>query len=234
LSRLFHFKHFSLDDTGAAMKVGTDAVLLGCLCQSQEPQFALDIGTGSGIIALQLAQRFPNCQVDALEIEESAMTQARANFAASPWATRLQCFYGDARKHPKLQQYDLIVCNPPYYPHTLPAKGVQRQMAREQQTLSYQELAHIFSNQLKMTGSAWCILPSSYETHWMDALLQAKLHIFSKTLINPVDNKTANRVVVGAAKEIRPLTTTNLTIRTKDGGYTQAYLQLTKDFYLFA
>lgn len=216
------------------MKVGTDAVLLGCLCQSQAPQFALDIGTGSGVIALQLAQRFLSCQIDALEIEESALMQARANFAASPWATRLQGLYGDARNHPNLQQYDLIVCNPPFYPHTLPANGVQRQMAREQQTLSYQELAQIFSNQLKLTGSAWSILPITYETHWQDALSQAKLHVFSKTLIIPVDNKAANRIVVGAAKEIRPLITNNLTIRATDGQYTEDYLELTKDFYLFA
>jgi len=234
LNRTFRFKQFSVDDSGAAMKVGTDAVLLGCLCEAENPAHALDIGTGSGVIALQLAQRFPNCQVDAVELDEAAALQAKTNFQASPWPARLQIFQADVRHWQEKQSYDLVVCNPPFYPHSFPAQGVMRQQAREQQSLNYEDLAQVMASCLNTTGSCWCVLPTNFEGHWMQALASARLKAFSHTYIQGVSHKTANRVVVGAARVERAVESRQLVIRDAAGNYTADYLRLTKDFYLFA
>lgn len=234
MSRLFSFKHFNVDDSGAAMKVGTDAVLLGCICQSEQPKRALDIGTGSGIVALMLAQRFQRCKIDALELDESATFQARENFANSLWSARLQAIHADVRHWQGSHKYDLIVCNPPFYPHSYPAKGDKRQFARSQHTLSYPELARVMAASLQALGSAWCVLPTSYETNWEDALNAAGLTVFSKTYVKPSTHKAPNRVIVGATKEHLPASTQQLVIREAAGKYTADYLTLTRDFYLFA
>ncbi len=216
------------------MKVGTDAVLLGCLCQQDSPKHALDIGTGSGIIALQLAQRFSDCQIDALELDETAARQAAHNFMQSPWSARLQSICTDVRSWQIYKSYDLVVCNPPFYPHSFPAQGAERQQAREQQTLNYGDLARAIHHHLNEQGSVWCILPANFETHWDEALVAVGLTPFHKTYIEPVEQKAANRLVVGASKAIKTPSRASLIIRSIDGSYTPAYLQLTRDFYLFA
>lgn len=216
------------------MKVGTDAVLLGCICQSEQPKFALDIGTGSGIVALMLAQRFQNCKIDALELDACATLQARENFANSLWSTRLQAIHADVRHWKGSHMYDLIVCNPPFYPHSYPAEGDKRQLARSQHTLSYPELAQVMAASLKASGSAWCVLPTSYETNWDEALAAAGLKAISKTYVKPSTHKDPNRLIVGASKEHLPASTQQLAIRETAGMYTTDYLALTRDFYLFA
>lgn len=216
------------------MKVGTDAVLLGCLCKAHEPLHALDIGTGSGIIALQLAQRFPNCLIDAIEIEQTAATQASSNFQHSPWSDRLQLLHADVRNWDSTRSYDLIVSNPPFYPDTFPMHDNLRRQAREQETLSYQELAYNMARLLNQQGNCWCILPSNYENMWLDALAVAGLYAFSITYIRGAAHKAANRLVVGASSRSLEKTKNELSIRTAEGHYTAEYLKLTSDFYLFA
>ncbi len=216
------------------MKVGTDGVLLGCLCEAHGPQKALDIGTGSGLIALQLAQRFKECAIHGIEIEKDAADQAALNFAQAPWSDRLTLIHADVKDWPSHQPYDLIVCNPPFYPNSHPAKGESRRQAREQRDLSYVDLAQVFAARLSDSGSAWCILPADFENEWQNALYQSNLHISTIISISAVENRKANRLIVGCSKIPQQTVGRHLSIRKEDGAYTADYLTLTKAFYLFA
>src|ERR1700743_597427 len=115
---VFHFKQFAVDQTGCAMKINTDGVLLGALTEADKPETILDIGTGTGVIALMLAQRFTDAKIDTVEIDIDTAQTAERNFKASPFADRLTVyalgFESYFEKYPE-KKYDLIVSNPPFY-----------------------------------------------------------------------------------------------------------------------
>jgi len=130
---MFHFKQFSVDQTACAMKINTDGVLLGSLTQANHPQKILDIGTGTGVVALMLAQRFINAQIDAVEIEASAAKTAEANFVNSPFNKRLKIYHSSFQNYFDQysdKQYALIVSNPPFYINSLQSPGANKSLAK--------------------------------------------------------------------------------------------------------
>ncbi|MBS1502186.1 MAG: methyltransferase [Bacteroidetes bacterium] len=159
---IFRFKKFEVDQTGCAMKINTDGVLLGALTDADNPKTILDIGAGTGVIALMLAQRFTNACVDAVEIDEKAAHTAGRNFANSPFAERLNIypvgFEQFFEQHPE-QKYDLIVSNPPFYINSLlsPQKG--RQVAKHAGKGFFEALVNNASGNLSDKGTFCLILP---------------------------------------------------------------------------
>jgi tRNA1Val (adenine37-N6)-methyltransferase len=159
---IFRFKQFDVDQTGCAMKINTDGVLLGALTAVNEAKTILDIGTGTGVIALMLAQRFANTVIDAVEIDETAAQTAKTNFANSPFANRLN-LYSDSFKdffkdHPE-KKYDLIVSNPPFYINSLESPGAGRALAKHTNADFFEKLISIVANHLTKLGAFWLILP---------------------------------------------------------------------------
>ena len=138
----FRFKHFFVEDSRCAMKVGTDGVLLGRFAPMVQCSCArvLDVGTGCGLIALMIAQQALKAQIDAIEIDKAAAEQARENFQASPWPDRLQAFAVRLQDWQPEKKYDLIVSNPPYFQNSLKNPDKGREIARHTDTLSYEEL----------------------------------------------------------------------------------------------
>ena len=144
------------------MKINTDGVLLGALAEADQPETILDIGTGTGVIALMLAQRFPQAQIDAVEIDESAAETAKQNFTNSPFADRLNLYTGDFadffKGHPH-KKYDLIVSNPPFYINSLESPGEKKTLAKHADADFFERLVESAINHLADNGTFGLILP---------------------------------------------------------------------------
>ncbi|HEY9534045.1 MAG TPA: methyltransferase [Mucilaginibacter sp.] len=159
---MFRFKQFNIDQTNCAMKINTDGVLLGALSEADRPKAILDIGTGTGVIALMLAQRFSEALIDAVEIDESAAETAKKNFFNSPFADRLTLYTGDFERffkgHPQ-EKFDLIVSNPPFYINSLESPGERKALAKHADADFFERLVTSAANHLTDGGSFWLILP---------------------------------------------------------------------------
>ena len=216
------------------MKVGTDGVLLGAWCP--KGTHVLDIGTGSGLIALMAAQRFPEASVDAIDIDEAAVEQARENFAASPWTERLHAYQSSLQDW-QAPEYDLIVSNPPYFQNSLKNPDKARQTARHTDTLSYSELLSHSARLLSENGTLELILPAEAEQEILTLAARHSLCLTRITCVYSKESKPARRVLMRFEKStnretgVRPLEDT-LVLENETGGRSAAYQELTKDFYL--
>ena len=254
----FKFQQFIVRHDRCAMKVGTDGVLLGAWAEPavsiQPSAFSiLDVGTGSGLVALMLAQRFPKAHIDAIDIDKAAIEQAAENFAASPWSDRLHTFHARLQdwqivhhtSSPRTLPYSLIVSNPPYFQNSLKNPDKSRQTARHTDTLTYSELLQHSARLLSPEGTVALILPAEAETEacelaHMAGLLPARItHVYSK------ENKPARRVLLAFEKPKyrypdistyrdsgNPVSEDSLVLENETGGRSAAYQDITKDFYL--
>ena len=155
----FTFKQFHIDHSRCAMKVGTDGVLLGAWARVDGTRRILDIGTGTGVIALQMAQRNSEAQIFAVEIDETASCRARANFDMSPWAERLEVECCAAQEFNHTEKFDLIISNPPYFVDSLLPPDAKRSTARHTHDLSFEALDEAVSRLLAENGRFAMILP---------------------------------------------------------------------------
>lgn len=234
-SDCFRFKQFEVCHGGCAMKVGTDGVLLGAWCRVYGVKSkVLDAGTGSGLIALMLAQRFADAQIDAIDIDPAAINQAEENFARSPWYNRLIC------KQIALQDlaqsgclYDAIVSNPPYFINSLKNPNIQRQTARHTDTLSYEELLNASKILLQEDGSLSLILPAEAEEDILT--LAAKTGFFPTRLVHVYSKpgKPVKRLLIELRKRKgSPCEQSQFYIESDSSPRSDEYTALTKDFYL--
>jgi len=155
----FQFQQFRVNQDQCAMKISTDAVLLGGLAFGETPIDILDVGTGTGVIALMMAQRFSESQITAVELDDLAVNQAKDNFEESPFASRLKVFKGAFQEFNTEKKYDLIVSNPPYFPDHLKSKDEQRNIALHTGALSFEDLISNVARILNPKGEFWVILP---------------------------------------------------------------------------
>jgi tRNA1Val (adenine37-N6)-methyltransferase len=162
MKSFFQFKQFSVDQTGCAMKINTDGVLLGALADADNPKTILDIGTGTGVIALMLAQRFSTAVIDGVEVDATAAQATKTNFANSPFADRLtvypQSFEDFFTVYPE-KKYDLIIINPPFYINSLKSPEVGKQLAKHTDENFFKDLMARLMSHLTEDGAAWLILP---------------------------------------------------------------------------
>ncbi len=228
----FRFKKFSVCQDGAAMKIGTDGVLLGAWSNCNNALRILDIGTGTGVIALMMAQRFPNAEIEAVEIEEQASQTAQKNFINSPWKERLTVFCTPIQKYKPSYTYDLIVCNPPFFDEKVAAKGLARQTARQTVFLDLAQIFGFASKYLSETGNLSIIFPKSKEKYlWKEA---AKYKLFPSRITN-IRGRSGlpeKRILVELKKEKNEPVITSLCIEKERHIYTESYINLVKDFYL--
>lgn len=228
---MFNFKQYSIEDSHSTMKVGTDAVLLGALVENNNPQQILDIGTGCGIIALMMAQRFKNANIDAIDIDIDSITQARLNFEQSPWSNRLHCFHTPLQEHKKIA-YDLIVSNPPYFENSLKTPNAQRNLARHTDTLSIEELIINVNKLLSNDGYFWAILPYAAAEKAIKIAIDNNLYCQQKLYIhNKKQNEIKRTIFQLSKKSNNQIIEKNYAIRNIDNSYTDWYRQLTEPFY---
>jgi tRNA1Val (adenine37-N6)-methyltransferase len=248
----FQFKQFFVKHDKCAMKVGTDGVLLGAWTPTNPLTInpltrILDIGTGSGLIALMLAQRCPEAQIDAIDIDPDAVAQARENFTSSPWSARLhvsQCalqewsnnIKREASNNIKQPTYDLIVSNPPYFTASLKNPDAARCTARHNDTLPFSVLIAESAKLLAPDGTLALIVPTEAE-HELQALAEAQgLCCTHRCYVHPKPDRPAKRVLIAwqrpLASAIHGGSTDHLTLEDDHGARSIAYQHLTRDFYL--
>lgn len=232
----FSFKQFSIEQDRCAMKVGTDAVLLGAWTPiDNNPRSILDIGAGTGIIALMLAQRTNAEQIDALEIDQDAYEQAVDNFENSPWSDRLFCFHAglDEFVDEPEDEYDLIISNPPFYSEDYKTENSQRDLARFQDAMPFEDLIDAADLLLSENGIFSVIIPHKEEERFIDLCAEAELFPVKITRVKGSHNTSIVRSLLAFKRyELAVLTTNELVIEISRHLYTQEYINLTKDFYL--
>ena len=195
----FSFKQFSVQQNRCAMKVGTDGVLLGAWCPIDNNPFSiLDIGTGTGIIALMLAQRSHADQIDALEIDEDAYEQAVENFENSSWSDRLFCFHAglDEFVDEPEDEYDLIISNPPFYSEDYKTENSLRDLARFQDAMPFEELVEAAALLLSENGIFAVIIPFNEEERFVDLCAEAELFPVKITRVKGSNNTQIIRSLV--------------------------------------
>jgi tRNA1Val (adenine37-N6)-methyltransferase len=158
---MFQFKQFAIDQTNCAMKINNDGVLLGALTTADRPEDILDIGTGTGVIALMLAQRFANATVDAVEIDQQASQTAGHNFGNSFWADRINLYAESFESYLNRsdKKYNLIVSNPPFYINSLASPQAKKNTAKHADGSFFEKLIRAVANHLIGSGACWLIMP---------------------------------------------------------------------------
>lgn len=234
----FRFKQFRVKNEDSPMKVGTDGVLLGAAIRlTGQERRILDIGTGTGVIALMLAQRCESAVIVGVEIDPDAAREANFNFKRSQWANRLElnaCSLNEYDANSVEKRFDLIVSNPPYFDGSLLNPDSRRSIARHTVSLSCRELLDFSKRHLEKEGRLALILP--YESR--DSLLREAallgLHTTRIISIFSTSKKDATRIIAEfRAEPCQNPEENKLTIRN-DEGYTYEYLNLMHEFYLFA
>ncbi|MDR3141693.1 MAG: methyltransferase [Tannerellaceae bacterium] len=230
----FQFKQFNIQQDKCAMKVGTDGVLLGAWVSAGSCHTILDVGTGTGLIALMLAQRSP-AKIDAIDIDEAAAGQAAGNIASSAFANRIQVFHTSFEEYVTKARhtYDLIVSNPPYFANSLKSPDTQKNLARHTDTLSLSSLLSGSKPLLAPDGRIALVLPCQREKELMETALENKLNVVRKTVVIPLPDASPKRLLLELSANLSaPCLSDTLVIEESRHQYAAGYIQLTKDFYL--
>lgn len=225
----FQFKRFVVRQERCAMKVGTDGTLLGAWARGG--QRVLDIGTGTGLIALMMAQRCPDAQVTAVDIDADAVRQARENVAESPFAERITVVEGDIISHFS-PHFDAIVCNPPYFNDSLTCPDEQRTTARHTTTLTYRELMAAVARLLSDDGEFSVVIPFDCKARLEAEAALAGLSKTRECSIRTTPRKAPRRFLLAFRKHPVAVETTEGVLETEPGQRSDWYHALTNDFYL--
>jgi len=229
----FKFKQFNLQQNNAAMKIGTDGILLGAWSDVREAKNALDIGTGTGVIAIMQAQKNSLLQIDAIEIERSACLDANYNFKESPWDDRLKLHHLCLTEFIPNIKYECIISNPPFFINSMKTADIKRNIARHTNSMNYNDILKFSNDHLTENGTLSLILP---EDQGIKCILNAEKHsLFLKRKCNIFPNpiKKQHRILMEFSKIKHKTLESNLTIETKNRHeYTKDYKSLTKDFYI--
>ena len=253
---VFRFKKFNVVNERSAMKVNTDGVILGAAMSIlPSDRSMLDIGTGTGTIALMAAQRLLDCarqsttsldsqfkdendfRIDAIDIDEPSATEAAANFEASPWAGSLKAHNLSLQDFAQKEsgKYDLIFSNPPYFEDSLTAPDERKSTARHTSDgLSYRDIFEFAKDRLSEGGRVSLVLPADQEAALARYARMCGLHLFRIVRIRTVPRKAPSRIVAEFSRTRCPEPAEELLTIQDEGKYTQEYLSLTRDFYLFA
>ncbi|MCW3787836.1 tRNA1(Val) (adenine(37)-N6)-methyltransferase [Plebeiibacterium sediminum] len=231
----FKFKQFTVEQGLAAMKVGTDGVLLGAWCNCMKAKTILDVGTGTGLIALMCAQRNQKATIDAVEIEKQAYSQALLNVNNSLWEQRIKVINDSFQNYIKQvnDKYDLIVSNPPFFNDSLKNDCHKKSLARHTDTLSFEELILGVITLLDEEGIFSVVLPSDLKTEFTLIAEQNGLFLNRILHVKPTPSKAEKRILLEFGKNPIELEE-NTMILEEFGrhGYSEYYKELTKDFYL--
>lgn len=233
---MFQFKQFSVEQDKCAMKIGTDSVLLGAWTPIYNNPFSvLDIGTGTGILSLMLAQRTSAEQIDALEIDENAYEQCVENFENSPWGDRLFCFHAglDEFIEEPEDEYDLIISNPPFFSEDYFTGNEQRDQARFQDALPFEHLIEAVDLLLSENGIFAVIIPYKEEKKFLDLAFEAELYPMKITHTKGTATSEIKRSLMAFSRnKTEDFPIDELIIEISRHNYTPEYIALTKDFYL--
>lgn len=228
----FTFKQFTIRHDRCAMKVGTDGVLLGAWTDVSHSCRLLDIGTGTGLIALMLAQRCPKASITAIDIDAEAVEQARENVLLSPWPDRVEVALQDICKYLTDKHFDTIVSNPPYFIDSLKCPDDQRNTARHTDTLDAERLLESVARLLTDDGRFSIILPAEQTDLLIQAAYAQGLYPSRQTAVITRPGLSPKRILMEFQKTKEAFQPDELIIELERHVYSEGYIALTKDFYL--
>lgn len=231
----FTFKQFHVNQDRCAMKIGTDGVLLGAWTPLiNNPYNVLDIGAGTGILSLMLAQRSNAEQIDAIEIDEDAYEQCVENFEASPWGDKLFCFHAglDEFVDEPEDEYDLIISNPPFYTDDYKSENTSRDLARFEDALPFEELIEAAALLLSDNGIFSVIIPFKEEERFVAMCKELDLFPLKITHVKGTPTSEIKRSLLAFCRMEQSPLIDELVIETSRHNYTSEYIELTKEFYL--
>ena len=229
----FKFKQFTVYQESAAMRVGTDGVLLGAWTDHPTPLRILDIGSGTGVISLMAAQRWSEARIDAIDPDLGAFEQSRSNFEQSPWGNRLAAHHIDLQ-HFDSAPYDLIISNPPYFVNSLKNPDSAKSTARHTDSLPHNELVQHAARLLAPEGTFAVILPADLKLNLLEISKQNGLSVRRIAEIFDRKGKNSIRIMAEFKKSIsaKPIEEQIYIRDVESNDYTEQYKSLTKDFYL--
>lgn len=229
----FKFKRFTVFHDRCAMKVGTDGVLLGSWAGVEHGKRMLDIGTGTGLLALMMAQRNEQASIVGVEIDDKAAEQATENVKNSLWNDRIQIVCTSIQNFESEILFDIILSNPPYFSQSLKNSARNKTLARHTDSLNFEELLDSVCRLLTQSGEFSVVIPADSATDMILAAISRHLYVFRKTWVHSMPHIAAKRVLLSFCRQIpKDIEETSLIIESENHVYTDDYIELTKDFYL--
>lgn len=226
----FRFQKFTINQSQDVFRVGTDGVLLGALCGVFGAEGVLEVGTGTGLISLMLAQRNPRANIEAIDINQEAASLALENFSNSPFVERLTVNHQDFKAYSSKKTFDLIVCNPPFFEENDSGKDV---LARQQRELNFEILIEKSSEFLKKEGILSVIIPCESVAVFTDFARKVKLHLVRNVNIFGIEGGVLKRNILEFSFVKNPLEIVDFVIEKSPRQYSDQYLELTKEFHIF-
>jgi len=230
MSSIFQFKQFKIDQANCAMKVNTDGVLLAALADFKNPAKILDVGTGTGLIALMLAQKYTSAMVHAVEIDQNAADTAKLNFLNSPFSNRVALFHSSIKDYftNSTDQYDLIISNPPFFINSLSSQNAKKSVARHTDLSFFEVLLTESAKHLDQSGHLCIILPQ--ETADLVKRMVSGLKVQKEILIYSFHGSTPHRTIMIMGFDALALVEEKLVIYESKGVYSAVYRNLLKDY----
>jgi tRNA1Val (adenine37-N6)-methyltransferase len=235
MEKPFKFKQFTVKQDRCAMKIGTDGVLLGAWTSVKHNPFnVLDIGSGTGILSLMMAQRSYAEQIEAIEIDDDAYEQCSENFENSPWNDRLFCYHASLLEFVEEVEdaFDLIICNPPFYSEDYKTENKSRDLARFNDAMPFKHIIYAVAHLLTEDGLFSIVIPKKEEEDFI--AIANTIALFPERILHVKGNPDADvkRSLIEFSYTEKETETSELIIETERHNYTKDYINLTKDFYL--
>lgn len=235
----FRFKQFTINQDKTAMKVCTDSCIFGAwvadyYIKNDSIIHVLDIGTGTGLLALMMAQNTNCSNITAIEIDDNAYQQAKENFETSPFASKVIVHHTNFLTWHNTELFDCIICNPPFYENELKSDNSSKNIAMHSSDLLHRQLIAKAINNLQSNGSFWVLLPASYESKFEKMAYDNKLFVQSKLLIRNNTSKAPFRVILQFCKhQTQTILIEDLIIKDQNNNYTNQFIQLLHPYYLY-
>ena len=226
----FRFQQFSIQQSKDVFRVGTDGVLLGAMCNVKNAKKILEIGTGTGLISLMLAQRNVSAKISAIDINENAVKLASENFRNSIFNENLKVELKDFKNFETNENFDLVVCNPPFFEKNASAKDV---LARQQVELNFRNLVEKSTEIITKKGILSIILPSEAATDVKSLAAEFNLYLVREINIYGIEGGNLKRNILEFSLAQKPLEISDFVIEKSPREYSDQYLELTKDFHVF-
>ena len=229
----FQFKQFKVEQDKCAMKIGTDSILLGAWADCNGVKTTLDIGTGTGILALMIAQKC-DAEIIAIDIDKSSIIEAEENVKNSPWANRIKLYNVSLQLfNSTILKYDFIILNPPFFYNSLKSENNNRSLARHADTLSHGDIINFCKEHLALTGKLTIIFPIEQGNNFIKLCSNIGLNCNRLCKVKPNPEKPPHRLLLEFSFQNQPLVETEITLETGvRHHYTDEYKELTKDFYM--
>lgn len=226
----FQFKNFSITQSKNVFRVGTDGVLLGTLSSVESARSVLEVGTGTGLISLMVAQRNAKAHIIALDITKDAVSLAAQNFSQSPYSDQLQVLLSDFKEFQTEMKFDLIISNPPYFEEN---PSLKDRIARQQTDLTFENLISKAANLLSQIGVISVIIPFEAAEIINEIATRNQLNLHRKIIIYGIKDSTPKRLILEFGLREEEFEEQEFTIEKSPRKFSDEYLKLTKEFHVF-